>query len=455
MWGGRFSDKPAELMQAINVSIGFDRRLAAQDLAGSRAHAAMLLKSGVITSEDEAAIQGGLATILGEIEAGTFPFREEYEDIHMNVEARLRELIGPAAGRLHTARSRNDQVALDFRMWVRDACDRTAGQIQALQKALLAKAEAHAGAVMPGFTHLQPAQPVTFGHHLMAYVEMFGRDASRFADARARMNESPLGAAALAGSPFPIDRQMTAQALGFERPTANSLDSVADRDFALESLAAATICATHLSRLAEEIVIWMTPQFGFIRLSDAFTTGSSIMPQKKNPDAAELVRAKVGRLLGSFTQLTVVMKGLPLTYSKDMQEDKVPTFEAFDALELSLRAMAGMVADLEPNTDKMAAAAGAGYSTATDLADWLVRELNLPFRDAHHITGAAVKKAEQLGVGLSDLPLAELQALDGRITASIYDVLTPEASVASRRSYGGTAPDQVRAQIKRWKDILA
>jgi argininosuccinate lyase len=455
MWGGRFSDKPAELMQAINVSIGFDKRLAAQDLAGSRAHAAMLRTAGVITSEDEAAIQGGLATILAEIEGGTFPFREEYEDIHMNVEARLRELIGPAAGRLHTARSRNDQVALDFRMWVRDACDRTAGQIQALQKALVAKAEAHADAVMPGFTHLQPAQPVTFGHHLMAYVEMFGRDASRFADARARMNESPLGAAALAGSPFPIDRQMTAKALGFERPTANSLDSVADRDFALESLAAATICATHLSRLAEEIVIWMTPQFGFIRLSDAFTTGSSIMPQKKNPDAAELVRAKVGRLLGSFTQLTVVMKGLPLTYSKDMQEDKVPTFEAFDALELSLRAMAGMVADLEPNTEKMAAAAGAGYSTATDLADWLVRELNLPFRDAHHVTGAAVKKAEQLGVGLSDLPLAELQALDGRITASIYDVLTPEASVASRRSYGGTAPDQVRAQIKRWKEALA
>ncbi|HEX7884447.1 MAG TPA: argininosuccinate lyase [Phenylobacterium sp.] len=455
MWGGRFSDKPAELMQAINVSIGFDRRLAAQDLAGSRAHAAMLRTAGVITSDDEAAIQGGLEAIEAEIAAGTFPFRDEYEDIHMNVEARLRELIGPAAGRLHTARSRNDQVAVDFRMWVRDACDRTGGQIRALQRALLAKAEAHADAVMPGFTHLQPAQPVTFGHHLMAYVEMFGRDASRFADARARMNESPLGAAALAGSPFPIDRHMTAQALGFERPTANSLDSVADRDFALESLAAATVCAIHLSRLAEEIVIWMTPQFGFIKLSDAFTTGSSIMPQKKNPDAAELVRAKVGRLLGSFTQLSVVMKGLPLTYSKDMQEDKVPTFEAFDALELSLRAMAGMVADLEPARETMAAAAGAGFSTATDLADWLVRELNLPFRDAHHVTGAAVKKAEQLGVGLSDLPLGELQALDGRITASIYDVLTPEASVASRRSYGGTAPDQVRAQIKRWKEALA
>ena len=455
MWGGRFSGKPAELMQAINVSIGFDKRLADQDLAGSSAHAAMLRKTGVISSEDEAAIQGGLATIAAEINAGTFPFREEFEDIHMNVEARLRELIGPAAGRLHTARSRNDQVALDFRMWVREACDRTGSQIRSLQIALLAKAELHADAVMPGFTHLQPAQPVTFGHHLMAYVEMFGRDASRFADARVRMNESPLGAAALAGSPFPIDRDMTATALGFGRPTANSLDSVADRDFALEALAAATICATHLSRLAEEIVIWMTPQFGFIRLSDAFTTGSSIMPQKKNPDAAELVRAKVGRLLGSFTQLTVVMKGLPLTYSKDMQEDKVPTFEAFDALELSLAAMAGMIADLEPDHDRMAVAAGAGYSTATDLADWLVRTLNMPFRDAHHITGAAVKRAEALGVGLPDLPLADLQTLDARITQAVYDVLTPEASVASRTSYGGTAPAQVLAQIKRWKDTLA
>ncbi len=454
MWGGRFSGKPAELMQAINVSISFDRRLADQDLAGSRAHAAMLRMRGVISSDDEAAIQQGLATIADEIAAGTFPFRDEFEDIHMNVEARLRELIGPAAGRLHTARSRNDQVALDFRMWVRDACERTTEQIKALQTALLAKAEAHADAVMPGFTHLQPAQPVTFGHHLMAYVEMFGRDASRFIDARTRMNESPLGAAALAGSPFPIDREMTASALGFARPTANSLDSVADRDFALESLAAATICATHLSRLAEEIVIWMTPQFGFIQLSDAFTTGSSIMPQKKNPDAAELVRAKVGRLLGSFTQLTVVMKGLPLTYSKDMQEDKAPTFEAFDALELSLLAMAGMVADLEPNRARMAAAAGAGYSTATDLADWLVRTLDMPFRDAHHITGAAVKRAESLGVSLSDLPITDLQTLDARITPAIYDVLTPEASVASRMSYGGTAPDQVRAQIKRWKDFL-
>ena len=454
MWGGRFTEKPAELMQAINVSIGFDRRLAAQDLAGSRAHAAMLRKVGVLSSDDEAAIQNGLAAIEGEIADGSFPFREEFEDIHMNVEARLRELIGAAAGRLHTARSRNDQVALDFRMWVREACDRTAGQIKALQRALVAKAEAHADAVMPGFTHLQPAQPVTFGHHLMAYVEMFGRDASRFADARARMNGSPLGAAALAGSPFPIDRHDTAQALGFARPTANSLDSVADRDFALETLAAGSICAIHLSRLAEEIVIWMTPQFGFVRLSDAFTTGSSIMPQKKNPDAAELVRAKVGRLLGAFTQLAVVMKGLPLTYSKDMQEDKVPTFEAFDALELSLLAMAGMVADLEPNRERMAQAAGSGFSTATDLADWLVREAGLPFRDAHHVTGAAVRRAEQLGCDLPGLPLSELQALHPQITQEVYRVLTPESSVASRGSYGGTAPDQVRAQVQRWKEIL-
>jgi len=454
MWGGRFSDKPAELMQAINVSIGFDRRLALQDLAGSRAHAAMLRKAGVISSEDEAAIQKGLAAIGDEMAAGSFPFREEYEDIHMNVEARLRELIGPVAGRLHTARSRNDQVALDFRMWVREACDRTAGLIQALQVALLAKAEAHAEVLMPGFTHLQPAQPVTFGHHLMAYVEMFGRDASRFTDARARMNESPLGAAALAGSPFPIDRHMTAEALGFARPTANSLDSVSDRDFALEALAAGSICALHLSRLAEEIVVWMTPQFGFIRLSDAFTTGSSIMPQKKNPDAAELIRAKAGKALGAFQQLSVVMKGLPLAYSKDMQEDKVPTFETFDALELSLRAMAGMVADLEPDAGRMGAAAGAGFSTATDLADWLVRELNLPFRDAHHVTGAAVKRAETLGCDLPGLPLAELQALEPRIDDGVFEVLTPEASVASRKSYGGTAPDQVRAQITRWKEIL-
>jgi len=441
-------------MQAINVSIGFDRRLAAQDLAGSRAHAAMLSSQGVISSADAEEIQRGLEAIEGEMAAGAFPFRDEYEDIHMNVEARLAELIGPTSGRLHTARSRNDQVALDFRLWVREACDRTVDQLVALQSALLAQAEAHAATLMPGFTHLQPAQPVTFGHHLMAYVEMFGRDAARFRDARARMNESPLGAAALAGSPFPIDRHAVAAALGFDRPTANSLDSVSSRDFALEALSAATIAATHLSRLAEEIVIWMTPQFGFINLTDAFTTGSSIMPQKRNPDAAELTRAKVGRVLGSFTTLAMVMKGLPLAYSKDMQEDKVPTFEAFDALQLCLAAMAGMVADLTPNTARMAAAAGAGFSTATDLADWLVRNLNLPFRQAHHVTGAAVKRAETLGVGLEDLPLSELQALDSRITEGVYEVLAPSASVASRMSYGGTAPDQVRAQIARWKELL-
>lgn len=455
MWGGRFATRPADLMQAINVSIGFDRRLADQDLAGSRAHAAMLRMQGVITSEDEAAIQGGLDAIAGEIRDGTFPFRDEFEDIHMNVEARLRELIGPAAGRLHTARSRNDQVAVDFRLWVRDACDRTVAQLKRLQGALLDRAEQHADTLMPGFTHLQPAQPVTFGHHLMAYVEMFGRDAGRFADARRRMNECPLGAAALAGSPFPIDRDATARALGFDRPTANSLDSVSDRDFALESLAAATLCGVHLSRLAEELVIWTTPQFGFVRLSDAFSTGSSIMPQKRNPDAAELVRAKVGRLMGSFTQLTLVMKGLPLAYSKDMQEDKVPTFEAFDALELSLAAMTGMILDLEPVAERMAAAAGAGFSTATDLADWLVRTLDMPFRDAHHVTGAAVKRAEALGVDLPGLPLAELQALCPGITPAVYDVLTPAASAASRTSFGGTAPDQVRRQAALWRERLS
>jgi argininosuccinate lyase len=455
MWGGRFATRPADLMQAINVSIGFDRRLADQDLAGSRAHAAMLRMQGVITSEDEAAIQGGLDAIAAEIRDGTFPFRDEYEDIHMNVEARLRELIGPAAGRLHTARSRNDQVAVDFRLWVRDACDRTVAQLKRLQGALLDRAEQHADTLMPGFTHLQPAQPVTFGHHLMAYVEMFGRDAGRFADARRRMNECPLGAAALAGSPFPIDRDATARALGFDRPTANSLDSVSDRDFALESLAAATLCGVHLSRLAEELVIWTTPQFGFVRLSDAFSTGSSIMPQKRNPDAAELVRAKVGRLMGSFTQLTLVMKGLPLAYSKDMQEDKVPTFEAFDALELSLAGMTGMILDLEPVAERMAAAAGAGFSTATDLADWLVRTLDMPFRDAHHVTGAAVKRAEALGVDLPGLPLAELQALCPGITPAVYDVLTPAASAASRTSFGGTAPDQVRRQAALWRERLS
>ena len=441
-------------MQAINVSIGFDQRLAAQDLAGSRAHAAMLSKQGVISSDDASIIQGGLDTVEAELKAGTFPFRDEYEDIHMNVEARLAELVGPVAGRLHTARSRNDQVAVDFRLWVKAACERSVGQLRTLQRALLAKADAHAETLMPGFTHLQPAQPVTFGHHLMAYVEMFGRDASRFADAIARMNESPLGAAALAGSPYPIDRFATAAALGFDRPTANSLDSVSDRDFALEALSAASIASVHLSRLAEEIVIWTTPQFGFITLTDAFTTGSSIMPQKRNPDAAELIRAKVGRILGSLTQLTVVMKGLPLAYSKDMQEDKPPVFEAFDALDLSLAAMAGMIDDLSPNTERMAAAAGAGFSTATDLADWLVRSLGMPFRQAHHVTGQTVKRAEQLGLGLAEMPLQELQAIEPGITAEVYGVLTPAASAASRTSYGGTAPIRVREQIGRWTALL-
>ena len=455
LWGGRFSAKPGALMQAINVSIGFDRRLAAEDLAGSRAHVDMLAKTGVISAEDAAAIQGGLEAIEAEMAAGTFPFREEFEDIHFNVEKRLEELIGPAAGRLHTARSRNDQIALDFRLWVRAACERTAEQLKALQRALVAKAEANAATLMPGFTHLQSAQPVTFGHHLMAYVEMFGRDVGRFEDARARMNESPLGAAALAGTSFPIDRQMTAAALGFERPMANSLDAVSTRDFALEALAAAAICSLNLSRLAEEIVLWVTPQFGFVALSDVFTTGSSIMPQKRNPDAAELTRAKTGRILGAFAALALVMKGLPLAYSKDMQEDKVPAFEAFDALELALAAMTGMVGDLSVNEARMAAAAGAGYSTATDLADWLVRVLGMPFRQAHHVAGQAVKRAESQGVDLAALPLADLQALEPGITAEVFDVLTPAASAASRASYGGTAPSQVRAQAARWRELLA
>jgi argininosuccinate lyase len=441
-------------MQAINVSIGFDRRLAAEDLAGSKAHVAMLAATGIIPAADADAIQGGLAAIEAEIDAGTFPFREEFEDIHFNVEKRLEELIGPAAGRLHTARSRNDQIALDFRLWVRAACDRTIEQILDLQRALVAQADTHAATLMPGFTHLQSAQPVTFGHHLMAYVEMLGRDAGRFADARARMNQSPLGAAALAGTSFPIDRQMTARALGFDAPLANSLDAVSTRDFALEALAAATILSLNLSRLAEEIVLWMTPQFGFITLSDAFTTGSSIMPQKRNPDAAELTRAKAGRVLAAFTSLAVVMKGLPLTYSKDMQEDKVPTFEAFDSLELALAAMTGMAVDLKANPAKMAAAAGIGYATATDLADWLVRRLAMPFRQAHHVAGQAVKLAEGKGVELADLPLAELQGLEPGIAPDVYEVLTPLASASSRTSFGGTAPERVRGEVARWKEIL-
>ncbi|HUZ13354.1 MAG TPA: argininosuccinate lyase [Caulobacteraceae bacterium] len=454
LWGGRFSAKPGALMQAINVSIGFDRRLAAEDIAGSKAHADMLAATGVIAAEDNESIQSGLRAIERELVEGVFPYREEFEDIHFNIEQRLIELVGAPGGRLHTARSRNDQVALDMRLWVRGACDRTGVQIKALQRALLAQAEAHAATLMPGFTHLQTAQPVTFGHHLMAYVEMFGRDAGRFEAARERMNESPLGAAALAGTSFPIDRGRTAAALGFDRPMANSLDAVSARDFVLEALAAAGILSLNLSRLAEELVLWMTPQFGFVALSDAFTTGSSIMPQKRNPDAAELVRAKSGRILGAFAALSLVMKGLPLAYSKDMQEDKVPTFEAFDALELALAAMAGMVADMRADAARMARASAAGYATATDLADWLVRVLKTPFRDAHRVAGQAVKRAEALGLDLERLPLFELQSFEPRITPDVFEVLSPEASVASRTSLGGTAPIQVRAQIVRWKELL-
>ena len=447
MWGGRFAGGPAAIMRSINASIDFDRRLAAEDIAGSLAHCAMLVAQRIVSPEDGAAITSGLEQIRAEIAAGSFVFREELEDIHFNVEARLAELIGPAAGRLHTARSRNDQVATDFRLWVRGAIDRINGAMAALQDALLDQAEAHAATVMPGFTHLQTAQPVTFGHHLMAYVEMVGRDRGRFADCRARLNECPLGAAALAGTAFPIDRDATAAALGFDRPTANSLDAVSDRDFAIEFLAAAALSGTHLSRLAEEIVIWSSEPFGFITLSDAFTTGSSIMPQKRNPDAAELVRAKTGRLNGSLVALLTVMKGLPLAYQKDMQEDKVPVFEAADALELCLAASEGMVRDMQPQAKRLREAASRGYSTATDLADWLVRALGMPFRQAHHVTGTIVKRAEALGVSLDELPLAELQAVEPTITKAVYDVLDIDRSVASRDSYGGTAPDRVRAAI--------
>ncbi|MEM6973615.1 MAG: argininosuccinate lyase [Pseudomonadota bacterium] len=451
MWGGRFAAGPSAVMEAINASIAFDRRLAAEDIAGSRAHAAMLAKQGIIGAEDAAAIDAGLAQVMGEIEAGTFRFATALEDIHMNVEARLTEIVGPAAGRLHTARSRNDQVATDFRLWVRGQADDAIAALGALIEALVDQAEAGADAVMPGFTHLQSAQPVTWGHHMLAYAEMFARDRGRMLDARARMNECPLGSAALAGTSFPIDRTMTAAALGFDRPTANSLDAVADRDFALEFLSASAICATHLSRLAEEIVIWTSAQFRFVTLSDAFSTGSSIMPQKRNPDAAELCRAKVGRIMGAFTALATVMKGLPLAYSKDMQEDKEPVFDAADALALALAAMTGMVRDIAPNRPVLAAAAGAGYATATDLADWLVRVLGMPFREAHHVTGRAVAAAEAAGVDLADLPLDALQAVEPRIAAEVYAVLTPAASAASRVSYGGTAPEQVRAQIARWR----
>jgi len=454
MWGGRFGSGPAEIMEEINASIAFDKRLASQDLAGSIAHARMLGAQGIIAKADAEAIVNGLGTIAQEIESGRFTFRRELEDIHLNIESRLAELIGPAAGRLHTARSRNDQVATDFRLWVREACGRAGEGLKALQRALLAQAEVHAATIMPGFTHMQPAQPVTFGHHCMAYVEMFARDRGRLADAAARMNESPLGAAALAGTPFAIDRHATAKELGFDAPARNSLDAVAARDFALEYLSAATIAAMHLSRLAEEIVLWASPAYGFVRLSDAFTTGSSIMPQKRNPDAAELVRAKTGRILGSFVALATVMKGLALAYAKDLQEDKEAVFAAADALDLSLVAMTGMMSDLMPNAGAMRKAAQAGYPTATDLADWLVRVLNKPFREAHHIAGKIVKRAEERNVALDRLPLAEMQAIEPGITKDALAALSLEASLNARNSYGGTAPARVREQIQFWREKL-
>jgi argininosuccinate lyase len=436
-------------MQAINASIGFDKRLYRQDIVASKAHCAMLVRQNIVSAKDGAAIAAGLDAILADIDKGRFEFSTALEDIHMNVEARLAERIGDAAGRLHTARSRNDQVATDFRLWVRDAIDRSETQLKGLQAALLARAEQHAGTIMPGFTHLQTAQPVTFGHHLLAYVEMFGRDRGRFADARARLNENPLGAAALAGTPYPIDRTMTAKALGFARPMENSLDAVSDRDFALEFLSAAAICAAHLSRLAEEIVLWCSAPFRFVALSDAYTTGSSIMPQKRNPDAAELVRGKSGRVFGALMALLTMLKGLPLTYSKDMQEDKEPTFEAADTLELALAAMIGMVLDLQPNAARMREVAAADYSVATDLADWLVRQLDLPFRRAHHVTGQIVALAARQGVALDALELAEMQKIEPGITRDIFKALTVEASVAARRSFGGTAPRNVRSAVLR------
>ena len=454
MWGGRFRSGPDAIMEEINASIGFDQRLFAQDIAGSKAHAAMLAAQGIISKTDAAEIRKGLDAIAGEIAAGTFTFSRALEDIHLNVEARLKELIGPAAGRLHTARSRNDQVALDFRLYVRDTIDHLDLQIKDLQLALAEKAEVHAATIMPGFTHLQVAQPVTFGHHCLAYVEMLARDRSRLADARRRMNENPLGAAALAGTSFPIDRHATAKALGFDRPTRNSLDTVADRDFVLETLSACAICAVHLSRLAEEIVIWSTSQFRFVKLSDKFTTGSSIMPQKRNPDAAELVRAKPGRIIGALTALLTLMKGLPLTYSKDMQEDKEPAFDAFDNMSLAIAATAGMVRDMVPNAEEMRKAATAGFSTATDLADWLVRTLKMPFREAHHVTGSLVALAETEGCDLPELPLKLMQSVEPRITRDVYKVLTVENSVASRTSYGGTAPKNVRKEARRWLKLL-
>ncbi len=454
MWGGRFETSPDGILTRINGSIGFDRRLFAQDIAGSKAHAAMLAACGIIGAEDGVAIQQGLETIEVEIREDRFPFDETLEDIHMNIEGRLADLIGEAAGRLHTARSRNDQVATDFRLYMREAADALNGQCAAFQNTLLTLAESHTETVMPGMTHLQVAQPITFAHHLLAYVEMIARDRSRFNDARRRMNECPLGSAALAGTSYPIDRNMTAEALGFDRPCANSLDAVSDRDFVMEMLACASITAVHLSRLAEEMVLWMSPHFGFIQLSEAHTTGSSIMPQKRNPDAAELVRAKTGRIVGALNTLLVVMKALPLAYSKDMQEDKEPAFDALDSLSLCLAAMTAMTGAMTANRDAMVSAAGQAFATATDLADWLTRVAGLPFRKAHHVAGALVALAEKRNVDLSDLSLDDMCSVEPRITAEVYSVLTPEASVTSRTSYGGTAPDNVRAAISVWRRRL-
>jgi argininosuccinate lyase len=455
LWGGRYAEGPGAIMREINASIGFDRKMWRQDIFGSLAHAKMLAHVGIISAEDEAAIRKGLQDIAAEIEAGNFAFSETLEDIHMNIEARLTERIGDAGKRLHTGRSRNDQVALDVRLWVRDAIDGLDAQIADVMRALADRAAEHAGSVMPGFTHLQPAQPTTLGHHLLAYVEMLSRDRGRLADCRKRLNESPLGAAALCGTGFPIDRHMTAKALGFDGPTRNSLDSVASRDFAAEFLFACAMCATHLSRFAEEVVIWTNPYFGFVKLSDAFTTGSSIMPQKRNPDAAELVRGKTGRMVGNLVSMLTVLKGLALTYFKDMQEDKEPIFDAAENMALSLAATAGMVRDMRPQTERLAQAAGAGFSTATDLADWLVRELRFPFRDAHHVTGRLVALAEGKGVDLSGLTLAEMQAVEPRIHDGVFGVLTVAASVASRTSFGGTAPANVAAMAAEWQARLA
>lgn len=452
MWGGRFAGGPSAVMEHINASIDFDRRLYAQDIAGSRAHCTMLTERGILAAEDGRAILDGLDRIQQEIEAGRFEFKTALEDIHLNIEARLAEMIGPAAGRLHTARSRNDQVATDIRLWIRDAIDGLDEQLRQYQAALLDKAEAHAATVMPGFTHLQPAQPVTFGHHLLAYVEMAGRDRGRLADCRRRLNECPLGAAALAGTSFDIDRDATARALGFEGPMANSMDAVSARDFALEFLAALSITAVHLSRFAEEIVIWCGPQFSFIRLSDAYTTGSSIMPQKRNPDAAELVRAKAGRIVSALTGLLIVLKGLPLAYGKDLQEDKEPVFDAADSISLAVAAMAGMVSDMEPDAAAMKDALSVGYPTATDLADWLVRVLGMPFREAHHVTGKIVSISERKRCGIAELPLSALQQVEPRITEDIYSVLSIENAVESRKSLGGTAPDRVRAAVRAAKE---